>query len=150
MPKQDSGFAFFCHHGIWIEWCYSYAERLGIINEYKPENERALRKRVFILIPNDRLPQEGLAEYYEASAAVNKACAAFNEALDAARGKANDALDEADDALDKAEAAYDEALDAYIEMNKDEFTKLYEELCPDSPWNGKTIFTRQDKDEVWY
>lgn len=45
--------------------------------------------------------------------------------------------------------AYAEWRKAYAEISPF-FEILHKKLCKKCPWNGQTIFTRQNKDEVWY
>ena len=46
----------------------------------------------------------------------------------------------------KAGEAYSKAGEAY----RKDIVKLHAELCPNCPWDGHTIFTREDKDGNWY
>jgi len=52
--------------------------------------------------------------------------------------------------LSEAWEAYYKAREAYYKAYGKELTILHEELCPDCPWDGKTIFTRQNKKGEWY
>jgi len=106
-----SGFAFHCHHDALVEWVTDYEGRVAYIKSQKPLREQGLRLKLFKMIPDDRLPAKLL-----------KARAAY--------GKAGEAYD-------KARAAYGKAGEAYAP----ELEKLHKELCPDCPWNGKTIFS---------
>ena len=68
------------------------------------------------------------------------------DAYDKARAdydKAWDAYDKAWDAYDKARDAYDKARDAFGKAYTSELEQLHKELCPDCPWDGKSIFTRR-------
>ncbi len=111
--KQKTGFAFHVHHDVLLEYCTDYEERVQYIKGNKPAREQALRLRLFKFIPIDRLPPE----------------------LD----KAWEAYDKAREACDKAWEAYDKAREAYMP----ELIKLHEELCPNCPWDGKTIFSKK-------
>ena len=51
---------------------------------------------------------------------------------------------------DKARETYYKVGKAYDKENAEELKKLHDELFPDCPWNGETIFTRQDKKGNWY
>ena len=119
------GFAFHVHHDKLVEYCTSYEERKQYIQNNKPVSEQELRLRLFKLIPDDRLPPTLL----EACATRDKACAAYDKAW-ATRDKAWAAYDKACAARGKAWATYEPAL-----------LVLHKELCPDCPWDGKTIFS---------
>jgi tetratricopeptide (TPR) repeat protein len=78
--------------------------------------------------------------FYEAS--EKEASENYKKAYEAYHYKARQ------DYLDAREPFY-KALKAYYEKNEVAFKKLHEELCPDCPWNGKTIFTRKDANGNW-
>ena len=121
---KKSGFAFHSYHDILIEYVTDYDKRVEIIKRNKPPEEQALRLRLFRLIPEDRLPTELIKE-------------------GVAYGKAKDAYGKAKDAYGKARDAYNKAWDAYVKAKdacEPEINKLHEELCPNCPFDGKTIF----------
>ena len=112
VKKIKSGFAFHCHHDILVEWAYDFDERVKVIKLYKPKKERPLRLRLFKMIPTDR-------------STIN--------------------LTKFLDARDKAWKSYAMAREAYTkEFNKHTkyFIELHKELCPNCPWDGKTIFLK--------
>jgi len=77
---------------------------------------------------------------------------AYAEALKA-RGKAWEAQDKAYASYNKAWEAYmraDEAQERALEDYMPSLEKLHGELCLDCPWNGGTIFTRQNDAGQWY
>ncbi len=115
------GLAFHCHHDKLVEFAYDYDERVTFIKESKPEEEIALRLRLFQMIPDERLSKRGLATYVKAW-----------------------------QAYDKAWQACDKARQAYLEKNIKQLEKLHKELCPNCPWDGETIFTRKDDKGNWY
>ena len=129
MKKRISGFAFHCHHDELFEWVYDYDERVEFIKGNKPEKERELRLRLFQMIPSDRIPPK-LLKARKAYVKAGEACVKAWEAY----GKAWKACVKAGEAYGKAWEAY------YPEMEK-----LHKELCPDCPWNGKTIFSGRRK-----
>jgi len=45
--ERKSGFYWHVHHGVLLEWCYSYEERKQYIIEHKPASEQELRLRLF-------------------------------------------------------------------------------------------------------
>ena len=120
-----SGFAFHVHHDVKIEFCFDYDERAEFILKYKPVKERRLRLRLFQLIPLDRLPKKGLATYLKAQEAYDKVREVYHKA---------------GEALDKAREAYFKTREAYLKANEKALDKLHSELCPDCPWDGRTIF----------
>lgn len=118
---ETVGFAFHCHHSILAEWCTDFEGRVRVINSDKPASERPLRLRLFKMIPLDRVP----ATLLQADEARDKTWEAYE-----AYKKAREAYDEARKVYDKALAAATPELEA-----------LHKELCPDCPWDGRTIFT---------
>jgi tetratricopeptide (TPR) repeat protein len=89
--------------------------------------------------------------FYEAS--ENEASENYRKAYEASENyrKAYEAYyyKAKQDYWDAREPFY-KALKAYYQKNEVAFKKLHEELCPDCPWNGKTIFTRKDANGNWY
>ena len=81
--------------------------------------------------------------------AVVKAMDAYDKAWDArdkagaAYVKAMDAYSKAMDAYDKAGAACDKALSDHA----DEINALHAAECPDCPWNGHTIFPKDNNND---
>ena len=122
MEKVISGFAFHCHHDTLFEWVAGYDERVAFIKEYKLKREVTRRLKLFQMIPEDRIPK-----------ALLKAREAYDKAIEA-RAKAIEAYGKAIEAYGKAEGKY-----------TPQMKKLHSELCPDCPWNGKTIFPKEGK-----
>lgn len=126
MVKRKSGFAFHVHHDVLFEYCTDYEERVNYIKANKSADEVDLRLRLFKLIPTKRLP----SILKEAEEAFNEAGKAYDEA--------EEAFYEAEEAFYEAWEAFDEAWEAY----ETQIIQLHKELCPDCPWDGKTIFPR--------
>jgi len=141
MDKVKSGLAFHVHHDILFEFCHDYDERIRFIKQDKPIEERELRLRLFQLIPEDKLPR-GTKAYDKAREAYYKA----EEACDKAREDCN----KAGKAHYKAREAYDKAGEAHYKAGASALEKLHQELCPNCPFDNKTIFTRRDKAGKWY
>ena len=160
---MKSGIAFHCHHDILYEFVYNYDMRVKYIKEHKPLEEQELRLKLFKLIPDDKVPGGDSPEYEalnKTREALDKAWEAFGKAWEAyfkareawdkawealdkaweAFGKAWEALDKAREAWGKAWEALDVAQDTYFKKYDGEIKKLHEELCPDCPWGGRTIF----------
>ena len=121
-----SGLAFHVHHDRLMEYCYDYDERVGYIKTGKPAEEQELRLRLFKLIPLDRIPGKD-SKIWEA------------------HNKAGEALDKAGEAYDEAREAYNKAREAYGKAYSSEIVALHKELCPDCPWDGTTIFSKEAK-----
>ena len=145
-----SGLAFHVHHNILIEFCYDYDERDKVIKRDKPRSERKLRLRLFQLIPLNRLPKKGLRAYLKAWENCIKARETYYKTIEA-YNKAWEALDKAGEtyykaieAYNKAREALDKAGEIYLKVNKQALEKLHTELCPDCPWDGETIFSKEE------
>lgn len=133
MKKRKSGLAFHCHHNVLVEYVYDYDERVEFIKANKPEGERKLRLRLFRLIPNGLIPGKrgGL---WKACDEARKACS-----------EARKACYEARKACDEAWKACSEAEKAYYQKYGSQLEELHSKLCPNCPWNGKTIFRKEEE-----
>jgi len=162
---EKSGLAFHCHHDVLFEYVYDYDERVKFIKGHKPEGEQELRREAYdkARAAHDkawaacgkageaygkaRAAHDKAGEAYDkAGEAYDKARAAHDKA-GAAHDKAGEAYDKAREAYDKARAAHDKAWaacgkagEAYGKANRKELETLHSKLCPDCPWDGKTIF----------
>lgn len=149
MTKRKSGFAFHVRHDVLIEWCYDCDERVRTIKRDKPIKEQELRLRLFQLIPQDRLPVK-LNKAWEAYDKTRKAYDKTREACI----KTGEACTKAWKAYDKAWKAYDKAGEACTKAGEactkageacnKEIEILHQELCPNCPWNGQTIFSKAE------
>lgn len=120
MNKNKSGLAFHVHTHMLVEWCWDYDESVDYIKNYNSQDEVELLLKLFKPIPTERSPIELV--------------------------KAGEAYNEAREAYDTAWKAYREAWKAYIEKKKDYMPlleKLHEELCPNCPWDGRSIFSER-------
>ena len=119
------------HHGQLAEVLSEPVEnRISYILNYKPKEEQALRLRM--LRPWPGVVPQPLAEAYTAR---DEARTAYDEAR---------ARDEALTAYHKAYTIYDEARNAYNKARtaaRPELERQHRAAYPDSPWNGKTIFS---------
>jgi len=129
---RKTGLAFHCHHDTLMEYVYDYDERVRYIKSHKPKEEQKLRLRLFKIIPRKLLPAEGLDAYHRAGDAYYKAQDVY--------GKAWGDCNRAWEAYYRAWEAYAEARDAYLGKHEGAIRKLHSELCPNCPWDGKTIF----------
>lgn len=127
METKISGLALHCHHDILCEYVHDYDDRVAFIKEHKPLKEQKLRLRLLQIVPDERVPGRNSLEY-KAYVLAWEAC---NEAWKT--GKAVD--------VDEAWGAYAGARKAYIRAFRAEIEKLHDELCPDCPWDGYTIFS---------
>jgi hypothetical protein len=147
------GLAFHCHHNKLVEFVYDLGERQQVIRDDKPEEEIELRLRLLQIIPEERLPQKGLDEYMRAWEVCKKTLQAYYKAANAFYRywiKEEYYKYKAERDYYKAIKAYNKLERAYYQKNKVALEKLHKELCPDCPWNGKTIFTRKDAKGNWY
>ena len=126
-----TGFAFHVHHDVLMEFCTNYKERVNYIKEHKPRGEQEIRLRLFQLISPARLPRP----LVKAGEAYSKAGEAHSKAYEA-YSKACEAYSKAREAYAKTGEAYAKTREAY----KPQMNELHKELCPDCPWDGKTIF----------
>ena len=157
MIKHTMGFAFHVHHDKLFEYCTNYQERVDYIKRAKPANEVELRLKLLKIIPSEFLPHrldEAVKARNEAEKAHSEVWEAYNKAAkaqDEARKVRNEALKvriEAENAYDKAVKARSEAWEAYneaLEAHAVELTNLHSKLCPNCPWNGRTIFSKPAK-----
>ncbi len=151
-----SGLAFHCHHDVLFEYVYDSDERVRFIKENKPKGEQKLRLKLFQMIPDELIPSRDSSAweaYDKARKAYDKARKACDKAWEAydktrkaydkaweAYDKARKARDKAWEARDKAWEAYSKAWKVYCKKHHKELEKLHTNLCPDCPWDGKTIF----------
>jgi hypothetical protein len=126
------GYVLHYHHDIIGEMLRENAEnRIAYILTQKPENERALRLRLFRPIHDKEL--KAYAEWKKAYAEWKKADAEWKKA-DAEWEKAYAEWKKADAEWKKAYAEWKKA-DAALGI------LVHAYFCtPDCPWNGKTIF----------
>jgi len=148
MNSIKSGFAFHVYDCQLVDFCFDYDEKVEVIKEDKYQDEQALRLRLLQIIPKSRLPRP----LVEAIKAYDGAIKALDEARNALDEDKN-AYGDAKKAYDRAWEACNRTVDACYEVLKvcePELIKLHEELCPNCPWNGSTIFTRRDENNQWY
>ena len=120
-----SGVAFHCHHDRLVEFVTNYDERVAYIKQEKPPAERPLRLRLFQMVPPERL-SAGLAE------AVNESTR-LREESDRLRAEGN-----------RLWAESTRLGVENIAQHMPELLALHAELCPECPWNGQTIFGREE------
>jgi len=146
LTERNSGFAFHCHHDILVEYVTDYAARVQYIKESKPRDEQDLRLRLFKLIPDTRLP-EVQAEWYKARAEWEKSLGEWEKAgaeWEKSLVEWNKAQAEWYKAFSTWNKAQAEWYKASAESEK-ALQELHEELCPDCPFNGNTIFSQKEK-----
>lgn len=128
------------HHDILVELSDNIEERIEFIKRSKSPEEIPLRLKLLKAVKG-KLPKEiieACVTYDRAGIAYNKARDAYNEIWMICK--------EARVAYDKAEIAYDKARVAYYEVlnnHRAEIEALHAAECPNCPWDGKTIFSRQ-------
>ena len=128
------GLALHVYHTQLFSFCYDFEGRQRRF-EYKNPAEVPLRLRLFKMVVGPLPPavaeavaacEVAYAVYDQTSAASVQSKAAFSQAEAAA------AYDGAADALDRALVA-----------NWPEMLALHERECPDCPWDGETIFSKE-------
>lgn len=157
----DSGVAGYVHHNVPVEYCWSFKERLAVIDADKPERERAVRRHCLTYLgPAPRALTKAWAvydmawaAYCEAVAVCRKAGTAhreaeaayletgtiYSKARDAYR-KAAAAYHKADTAQCEARAAYRKAVDAHLTPARTaRLLARLQRLTPSAPWNGKEL-----------
>ena len=159
---RKSGLAFHYHHDILVEFCYDYNVRVESIKQDKPADEQEIRLRLLLVIPEDKVPKTGWASFHEAVADYDKAWATYQNAGDnyekawtgihtwADYQKAQADYNQAEATYNKARADCDKAWADYQQVNKQALIELHNELCPDCPFSGSTIFTRKNEKGEWY
>jgi hypothetical protein len=128
-PKKK-GMAWHVHHDKLLEYCYDYDERVKFIKSNKFRGEIAVRLRRFRLVKGN-LPEAVI----KAEAAREKAKATYNKAR-AGRNKVWAVYCKAYEASCKA--LYD---------NMSAILALHAKECPDCPWDGRTLFSRKNKNQ---
>ena len=120
------------HSGPAIEWSDNIEERFEFIRASKAADEQELRAALIIRVPDRLIP----LEVRKAQAAYNKARAAYN--------KARVAYHKAQAAYNKAWAAYNKAWVAYYTAQAAyDWEVIYAQVkLANSPWDGRTIFSR--------
>ena len=141
-----SGVAFHCHHDRLVEFVTNYDERVAYIKQEKPPAERPLRLRLFQMVPPERL-SAGLAE------AVNESTR-LREESDRLRAEGNRLWEEGHRLWAEASRLWTESTRLWAESTRlgveniaqhmPELLALHAELCPECPWNGQTIFGREE------
>ena len=124
MTQEMSGAGFYWHphHNKVVEWCWDYDERRRYIENEKPEEERALRLRLF-------RPATGLPH------AVVKAGRVYDKAL-----RVYEKAWQVYDKVGRAQQKVWRALEDELQKAKRGILALHAEQCPDCPWDGETIF----------
>lgn len=118
---KNSGLAFHCNHDILFAFVYNFAGRVKYIKANKPEEQQELRLRLFQLVPDKLIPGRDSKEWAD----YKKAGVAYEETWTDPN---------------KAWEAYGKTGIAYGEAWGQEIEALHEKLCPDCPWDGRTIF----------
>ena len=152
---MKSGLSIHCHHNVLWEYCYDYDGRVDAIKRDKPQNEQAIRLKLFKLLPQeaiDELPGklvEADAEWHKAGAEWQKAGAEWHKAdaewqkvvaewqkVDAEWNKAYAEWQKAGARRQEVEARWWEAYTEWLEVDGDTWHKKW---CGCSYWNGEEI-----------
>jgi len=135
--ERKSGFYWHVHHGVLLEWCYSYEERKQYIIEHKPASEQELRLRLFQPV-HGTLPG-AVARAGEEYARARKEYDRAREEYARSREEYVRAWEEYVRAGEEYARAGEEC-DRAREEHAAEIEALHEQECPDCPWDGQTIF----------
>ena len=169
-----------CHHDVLLEIVTSFEKRVEYIRANKPASEIPLRLRLFQLIPPERLPaalgetrDEGRRLWTEGNRLRSEGSRLWAEGRrlraegdrlwiegDRLRAEDNRLWIEGDRLWAEGTRLWTEGNRLRSEGNRlrDEgiaahmpaLLALHAALCPDCPWDGKTIFTHQNQDGTWY
>ena len=85
--KRNTGLAIHIHHNFLVDHCYDYAKRVRVIKTEKPEEEQAIRLRLFRLLTPAAI-KDLPPPLIDAYAAWNRAYAVRNKADTAWKPKA--------------------------------------------------------------
>ena len=151
---KEYGVAFHCHHVELVEVVTRFSKRVAYIKIGKPRREHPLRLRLFRMIPDNRLPVAVRRALIPARTAWAKLKLLdddydakrkpLNDDYDAKRKPLNDDYDAKRKLLDDDYDAKHKLLEEAIQTAMPKLEKLHAELCPDCPWDGKTIFARSN------
>lgn len=146
--KRKSGLAFHCHHNVLYEFVLDYDGRITDIIRDKPAMEQELRLRLFKLIPEDRLPGRDSPEWralVETSKAFSKLDRRWHR-----RGmtfkETYVSYNMLRHAIHETRQAFVTAWKAYHAIYDNDITRLHDELCPNCPWDGESIFPEDKKE----
>jgi hypothetical protein len=123
--KKNRGWTWWCHHGMMLEYCTDFADRVDYVKTHKLKSEIPARLNAFRFVKG-KLPTKFLKAYKtrkKASITYDKAYAAYCKAYMA---------------YDKAHVAYGEAYTAYNEAyaaSQPQIRALFEKECPDIEWD---------------
>jgi hypothetical protein len=122
---RDSGVFWHVHHNRLFEYCWSKKERLEHIDIWKPECEKETRKRLLKKV-------------------VSEFPLAIVRALKAQKRAYKQYLK---DSYHNTQILVDAnvELDRQIAKHRVFVEALHNQECPNCPWDGKTIFPKEDK-----
>ena len=136
-------FAWHVHHNVLIEPLTEPIEnRIKYIKKFKPKNEIELRLKLLKVVKGE-LPKEFVEawqKYYETWQKYVEVWQKYD--------KAKQKYDEIWQEYDEARQKHNEAWHEYIKVCKkyeSQILALHEKECPNCPWNGKTIFSKEVK-----
>ena len=137
-------FAWHVHHNVLIELLTEPIEnRIEYIKKFKPKNEVKLRLKLLKVVKGE-LPKEFVEAWQEYNEARQKDVEAWQK-YDEAWQKYYEARQK----YDKTWQKYYKVWQKYVEVYKkyeSQILALHEKECPNCPWNGKTIFSKEVKE----
>jgi len=169
-----SGVAFHCHHDRLVEFVTNYDERVAYIKQEKPPAERPLRLRLFQMVPperlsaglaeavnestrlreeSDRLRAEGNRLWEEGHRLWAEASRLWTEST-RLWAEGTRLWEEGHRLWAESTRLWTESTRLWAESTRlgveniaqhmPELLALHAELCPECPWNGQTIFGREE------
>ena len=122
-------FAWHVHHNVLIELLTEPIEnRIKYIKKFKPKNEIKLRLKLLKVVKGE-LPKEFVEAW-------QKCDETWQEYVEARQ--------KYDEAWQKYYKAWQGCVEAYKKYES-QILALHEKECPNCPWNGKTIFSKEVK-----
>jgi hypothetical protein len=157
--KMKSGFAFHCHHDKLFECVWDFDKRVKYIKEWKRPEEVELRLRLFKMIPTEFMPGKDSIEwkmFNQTRETYTQTWETFDQVRvrkTETHAQVEEDFIQAEEDLIQAEEDFIQAEEDYIRAEKiytikydKEITELHNKLCPNCPWNGKTIFGKKGEE----
>ncbi len=131
---------------------FDYERRIAYIQRTKPIDEQPLRLRLLRMVLDDKVPGatewDNVVKAWDARKVAIVACDKLSVGTTGKKLPA--AYWNATAVYSRATITYLHISDVYFSKHKQELEVLHKELCPDCPWDGKTIFTRKNEKKEWY
>jgi len=129
----EKGFYWHVHHDNLLEWCYGYQERVDYINEEKPENERKIRLKRFVMLTEEQvamLPKE-FTEAWQKYGKLWQKYDELRQKYDELRQKYNEASQKRDEAWQKC--------GKICVKYKLQLEEIHKKICGCREWDGTEL-----------